>query len=312
MRIVIVGKGVARLLPDGEADPSFIRAVKYQGLHRYPLGYDFNFDSGLTAMAAMPGGELMIGRSGRGGRIRADGGDATGFDPKLIGTASALAAQSDGRVLGAGVERFFRVHPNGSEDSGFHSSLLLLDATLKVLDNDQIMVSGYVQSSEGWWASFTRLKADGSLDASFHTEKFQMSDVAARRVTAFCVLPDRSLLVARQGTGATEISHLDENGLTVPGFTSPADLWDVRSIVPAGEGKVLIGGGFGVIRVLANGQKDLSFRAPLDLSSVRQICSQGDKILVLFQKAFSGNLRRLKADGTEDWFDVPNIRVYSD
>ena len=240
----------------------------------------------VFAMAPLAGGETLLGgyftsydgvERWRMARVRADGTLDAGFDPgDSSGSApvTQIAALPDGRVYAAGAFTRF---------GGTAHPLVV------------------------------RLKADGSVDASFNTALTFAGVVG--RVNVLAVLPDGDLLAGgrfdasagSQREANVFLVRLLANGARDKGFTCepvPTEREDQLSALAAlPDGKLLIGTAKGLARLNGNGTLDKSFQPAAEWTGgVLAVAVQGDgKILVAVARAVGGwRLGRLEGDGRMD------------
>ena len=342
-KIVLLGAGIVRLLPDGDKDPSFRRDYSFSRRGSLPGPLRNYWPDDGTCAAALPNGDLLLAAgtlltvdqmpSGGGwiGRILPDGRDGLEISPVTVSTLRCwgLAVQPDGSVLsgwdgqGGG---FWRNLPDGRRDPTFHPTVSpwLQSGAITVQETGKILLAGWVQqryrmlllttptNAAMCVTTVARLNPDGTSDDAFNS--VQQCQSAAPGPIAFATLPNGSMLVAsnvyREGVITTAITHVDPNGVEVrrsPLRDALRRFVIVSAIVPVQDGRILVGGQI-VERLLDDGTHDATFQAHR-FSFVRKILLQGDKILVL-----DGNrhLHRLKSDGSIDpTFRLPVLRVYS-
>jgi len=304
-RIIIVGGGVARLLPDGPADPSFHRLSPRILQYPPPLGYSQSSVE-RTCVAVLPNGDMFVAGNSRIGIIRPDGSDLINLT--RVSTPSgcdAVAVQADGRVLlggsvansRGGLARYLQ---SLKADDSFHPAVEPIRAVPSiVLDRrGRILVAGYLKGYDGGWITkVARLNPDGTLDKSFEV---QFAQAPFRDdSTAFALLSDGSMLVASwsgAGDSVTPVEHLDENGHLMKHSRLVSALKDrlVLTMLPTADGGVIAGGN-GVIRLRPDGTVDSRF----DGRSRQAIAmwEQGDQLLILQDR---GQLSRLNSDGSPD------------
>ncbi len=173
-------KRIARLNTDGSLDATFNSAN--------------GADSTVSAIALQSDGKIIIGGdfSSYNGtprnniaRLNTDGSLDTTFNPGtgLAGTyptVSAIARQSDGKILiggvfdtynGTAINRIARLHTDGSLDTTFNPGTGANDQvfTIAVQGDGKIFIGGFFTTYNGTARKcIARLNADGSLDTSFY------------------------------------------------------------------------------------------------------------------------------------------------
>jgi len=276
---------VARLLPDGGVDASFLNASS---------GVD---GSGLFSIAVQPDGKVLVGGFfttvngvGRGNlaRLNGDGSLDTTFMNGMAGTENTVhsfALQPDGKVLVGGyfsringVIRggIARLNANGSVDATFQNGMSGADGPVYsvVLQPDgKVLIGGGFGSVNGVARGrVARLNGDGSLDATF------MNGMAGvdGTVQSMALEPGGKVVVGGQfsqvhGTSRGQIARLNADGSLDAGFLngmSGVDQSGVLSVALQPNGKLLIGGrfttanGVGVNRIArlnGDGSVDASF-----------------------------------------------------
>jgi len=101
-KLLLIGAGLVRLLPDGQPDPSFHRDYSFAGRGSLPGPFRKGlYWAPLESCAAMaPSGDLILASNGWIGRVRPDGRDA----PALLNlprndSCWGLTVQPDGKIL---------------------------------------------------------------------------------------------------------------------------------------------------------------------------------------------------------------------
>jgi uncharacterized delta-60 repeat protein len=223
---------LARLLPDGALDPTFLatdRLVKSLLLlpgGKILAGGDFgvvrlngdgSVDGTFTnsasarvqAMLRQPDGKIVIsGQIHRGiARLNSDGTRDPGFNPGAVLFPSGndfkhcLALQSDGRIFATyyhnGSRRLFRFYPDGTHDSGFSGiSNTLIQAVVPQPDG-KILVGGSFTNLLGHpRTNLGRLNCDGSLDAAFTAGAISDRPPWELAISDLAVQPDGKIVVA--------------------------------------------------------------------------------------------------------------------
>ncbi|HMD70994.1 MAG TPA: hypothetical protein VKF41_06595 [Bryobacteraceae bacterium] len=328
-KLVLLGAGLVRLLPDGQPDPSFRRDYSFARGGSLPERFRERSPFGYCAAMA-PNGDLILANNGWIGRIRPDGSD--GPDLQISETSLAgcwgLAVQSDGKILIGWREmranRLIRLFPGGSVDTGFHSAIAPLSyvGDIAIQGDGRIALvgeMGFVGSE--CFGRLLRLNADGSLDRTFgFAEPCLPTELVSLRFADLdAALPNGSMLV-RIGSfehgSADEMMFLDRDGkrIEIPKLLDalqplPRSPIGFTRAVPLSDGRILLVLD-GLVRVLKDGTLDSTFHARVQSSSISQVLVQGGKIIVVDT---SGMLVRLNGDGSPDpSFQMPTLKVYSD
>ncbi len=255
---------IGRLYADGSLDDNFglgaddiVRTIALQGDGRILAGGSF---SKLGS-----GGTGAIDRS-RIARFHPDGDLDAGFNPGANNQVSALAVQSDGKILvggsfsrlgGGGVGAFTRyrlgrLNPDGSLDSSFDPGANGEITALAVQPDGKIIVAGSFTTLGGGGTGSTprnyigRLNADGSIDPGFDPG-------ANGPILALAVQADGKILVGGSfttlggggtGTGSRKrIGRLLASGALDTGFDPGADA-EVDTLAAQPDGRILVGGRF--------------------------------------------------------------------
>lgn len=264
---------IGRLGTDGKRDPTFnVGGAGAEG--------------SVSALLREPGGKVVIGGyltayNGVGrrrvARMNEDGSLDTAFDPgqgaqPLVGPyVKALALQADGKVLVGGVFESFdgkarrniaRLNANGSVDESFDAGNPGEDGdvnAIAVQPDGKILVGGSFQK---WNALATggnylvRLNANGTLDTSFKGP-FAIEDGVLRSVTCLALQADGKVLAGGSFgplniPDRTNLARFAADGTLDTAYAPPkqqlASL-QVRVLVLQADGKLLVGGNGGVLRL---------------------------------------------------------------
>jgi uncharacterized delta-60 repeat protein len=177
---------IGRLNPDGSVDMAFNPGA----------------GASVNALAIQPDGKILVGGNfttlggggtgttprNRIGRLNADGSLDSGFDPGADNAVSAIAVETDGRILvggafstlgGGGIgttarNRIGRLNANGSLSADFNPGANNAVVSLGLDAGGRILVCGAFTTLGGGGTGTTpririgRLNADGSLDAAFN------------------------------------------------------------------------------------------------------------------------------------------------
>jgi uncharacterized delta-60 repeat protein len=155
---------------------------------------------------------------------------------------------------------------------------------------------------------------DGSNDLSFNADRINFGEGANGAVRSVVLQPDGKVLIGGEfflynGIERVYIARLNPDGSLDTSFDPSGTISGfVYSIAVQGDGKVLIGGSFGITRLNANGSQDTSFNpgGTGANSNVQSLAIQTDgKILIGgFFTSYNGvdrnGIARLNADGSLD------------
>jgi uncharacterized delta-60 repeat protein len=324
-KLVLLGDGMVRILPDGQQDSSFHRDYSFARRGSLP-GPFRSYWTTANCAAIAPNGDVILATRGWIGRVRPDGRDA----PDLVKGSNAqatcwgLALQADGGVLvgwtyARGGNGFARILPDGRTDPAFHPALApwFEKGKIAIQSNGKILLAGLMSSVNDFcYTNLARLNVDGSVDADFHLQRPCLSrDEAARGIGRFAVLTDGSMIVtsplARNNQLSYEVVHADSNGLEIrkSGLRAAIQNLQPRDTISLSDGRILTVGR-NVVRLLEDGRQDPTSRVYESPSSVRKFLIQGEQLLVVDAL---GHLTRLNSDGSVDAsFQMPVLKVYSD
>jgi len=187
------------------------------------------------------------------------------FDPDRLFCCTlwttALAVQSDGRILAAGYRlyrgsdefywidpRVYRLLPDGNLDDSFKPYPAVV-GRLAVLADQRVLVAG---------AGLTRLHADGARDTNFVAGPFSGGDIRT-----FAVQADGHILVGGyftnvQSHARAHIARLWPNGQVDASFNPPPSTsvdseYAVDAIAVQTDGRILVGGNFNTMGGLPYG-----------------------------------------------------------
>ncbi len=270
---------VARYLPSGALDASF-------GAGGVSV-VDFGAPSEAHGVALQPDGKIIVaGRGGSGqngqfalARLNPNGElDASFGSGGTVATtfteggsaASALALQSDGKIVVAGIIgtgpsdfAFARYNPNGSLDTTFSSDGLATvdintaaDAgwSVALQPDGKIVAAGYAYTGASSDFALVRLNGDGSLDAGFDGDGKLMTDFGDANSFAYgaTVLSDGRIAVAGEvetnggdialalyNAGGGLDATFDGDGKTTADFGARES---ATGLALGDDGKLLIGG----------------------------------------------------------------------
>lgn len=323
---------VARLLPDGSLDASFVPPAINDTVHslvlqpdgRAVIGGDF---TGLSL-------RNRIARLNHDGSL--DGGFAGLVDPDAA--VLALALRNDGSVAiggsftgisGIGRNRVAVLDQRGAPDNGMQTANGV-DAAVEAVAlqaDDRIVVAGRFTQVGGQPRNrLARLLPGGSLDLAFDPS-------ANSDVYAVHVLPDRKLLVAGSfsnvgGGNRNRIARLNPDGSLDTSFGAGSLDGFIRALLVQPDGRILIGGSFqtvggqprrGLARLLGDGALDSSFTVTDVDGTVRALARQANGNLLvggdfaLVGGFARGNLAQVGANGgvTSNFLTGTNGPVWS-
>ena len=219
------------------------------------------------------------------------------FNPSLTGGVASVAIQADGRILlggnfttlgGQSRTNLARLHSNGTGDSSFNPALGNSVYSIHILNDNRILLGSSVVGA-------VRLNSSGTQDGGFTVGGSLPVLEADGRMLVF-------------GGGYRPVLRLDTDGNFIAAFLVPG--WDSKDdeaycLAVQADGKILVGGDFGIARLNANGTPDSSFQ-PQWIERVVVFCEQADgKILIVGRFVVAGsqivqNWARLNTDGTTD------------
>ncbi|MCY7345484.1 MAG: FG-GAP-like repeat-containing protein, partial [Pyrinomonadaceae bacterium] len=310
------GLNVVRLNVDGTRDTSFTP----------PTNVNFNRVDDLIVRAddkIVVGGNFQYSASGGSRtnltRLNANGTNDDTFAPpsNLNVPLLDIEALPDGRIVGAAggsADGVFlkRFNQDGSDDATFANAFVSPGGqtvfTLKAQPNGKILIGGsfnFVNNQSK--VKLARLNADGTLDETFNAT----SDGAVYDIE---IGADGKILVAGSfqtfnGLPRRLVVRLENDGTVDAGFnfTDINPLNRVNDVLPLPDGKIVVIGTLGALRLNADGTVDSAFRTLIGVAgSVTEIIQQPDgKILIAGGFGAVGNLERkslarFNADGTPD------------
>lgn len=260
---------------------------------------DPNVQGDVNALAVQPDGRILVAglfssvgaaglaRSGL-ARLLVDGTPDPSFaDPAIAGGVRALALQPDGRVLAAGnfatvgapsVQRrgLARFNADGTLDLGFADPNLDGNGrALALLPDGRVLLGGFygaIGANATPYAGLARLKADGTLDASF-------ADPGLGAAFGLAVQPDGKILAigpfTAVGAGrqaARGLARINPDGTIDTGFRDPDINGTANAVLLQSDGKILVAGAMsavaggipahGLARFNADGTGDGTFADP--------------------------------------------------
>ena len=244
----------------------------------------------------------------------------------VVGTVSALAGQSDGKVIFAGdftqvnnVARnnFARVNADGTLDATFNAGTGFDVAPLKIVvqSDGKILTVGTFTTFNGTArAQIARLNADGSLDSGFAptvTSGFAVNSIALRADGKIFIGGTFNTVNGQTRNG---IALLNADGTPDATFNPTIGNAGINSVLVQADGKIVVGGTFSgvngfnrtnLVRFNSDGTLDTTFNAGT-IGTVNQVQIQTDgKYVVLTTSLF-----RLNSNGTADaTFQSPSVTI---
>lgn len=259
-KLIIVG--IFQLVSDADSSKprNYIARLNSDG----SLEVEFNasIDSGgVTAMAVQGDGKAIIGGTFTSingiGRIRLarfnqNGNLDASFSPVFNDAVRAVAVQTDGKILvggdfthinGNAKSYLARLNPDGSPDNSFVATVGAYVDSISVQQDGGILITGLFGSVNG----FTRPKVallgkDGVLNTNFMPMPFQGIELIGAvaqpdgKVVLALSRPEQ-YLVRLNANGSIDSSFATNNEITSP---------EITSLALQADGKILIGGDFGV------------------------------------------------------------------
>ncbi len=326
--------GIARFNADGSLDTSF-------------LGETPEVYGQMGTVVQQPDGKVLIGGSltmfngvslglRNIARLRADGSLDGSFLNGMSGAGGAvndIALQPDGKILIGGsfyavngVSRggIARLNADGSLDGTFLNGMSGAGGAVNAIalqpDGKVVIGGGFGTVNGASHNGLARLNADGSLDESFQARTGGIS-TGSDDVYSIALDAEGSVLIAGNftvvnGVSRNRVARLKAHGGLDAGFLdglSGAN-GEVDAIALQADGKVLIGGFFGIVngagrdriaRLKADGSLDTTFLARAS-SSVYSVALQPDGKVLLggafdsVNGASRNGIARLNADGSLD------------
>ncbi|MET0753188.1 MAG: FG-GAP-like repeat-containing protein, partial [Pyrinomonadaceae bacterium] len=258
-------------------------------------------------------------------RMNTDGSLDKSFSAPVLGITgevSALAVQSDGKVILGGIykringiirEGIARVNTDGTLDTGFVTGTGFQDTiinTIVIQPDGKILVGGsFINYNGTAQTSLTRLNTDGSRDTGFNPV---LGTGSAIRVSTIALQPDGKILIGGlfdnvNGASRSSIARLNSDGSLDTTFNPLLGSAAVNSILVQADGKIVVGGAFSGVngfnrvnltRLNADGSLDASFNAG-SISGITQVVRTSDAKYIVSTNLQQSILRR-NADGTAD------------
>jgi uncharacterized delta-60 repeat protein len=195
---------------------------------------------------------------------------------------SAVAVQPDGRVVLAGnvnlgfIARVWRLTTNGSVDESFAVNQFLPSpgswvTALALQPDGKILVAGSFDQVQGARRlGVARLNADGTLDEGFQYDPGSAGISQLKSGVAVVVFtPDGHAILGGSFTNANQsgggVLRLLENGNLDPTFVPDHDYSKVLSLLPARDGRLMLGGFLkgpnSIVRLDEKGGQDATYNA---------------------------------------------------
>ncbi len=238
----------------------------------------------------------------------------TAFDPLVQSavTFDAVELQSTGKslvsvpdVLIGGIMRrgLLRFNTDATLDGTFAINNYSSAANQLIVQSDDKII--LFDNDE--FASIKRLNADGTNDAAFAGPVFDNSGSYATIVGPLELQSDGKVLYSSYNTfdGVDQLIRLNTDGSVDGSFNAPNEL-EAFVIRQQTDGKILMGGAFGITRLTSSGSVDASFTSFAMDGVVNNLVIQPDgKIIIIgtFTKVLgvpTRNIARLLPDGSVD------------
>lgn len=260
-------KCIARLNNDGTLDASFNPGTSVDGL---PNSFSVNAIALQSDNKILIGGEFTsyngtsrhrIVRVNSDGSLDGTFNPGTGFNgpgPTSFGTVTSIAVQADGKIVVGGFftsfngnarNRIARLNSNGSLDATFNPGTGADQGlyAVAIQDDGKIVIGGSFTTYNGTSQNFiTRLKSNGSVDATFNT-----GTGAGNTVLSLALQSDNKIVISGtfasyNGTARNKIVRVNGDGTLDATFNpgAGAQLTDVYSLALQSDGKIVIGGAF--------------------------------------------------------------------
>ncbi|MBL7982013.1 MAG: hypothetical protein JNL52_09410 [Flavobacteriales bacterium] len=263
-------RGLARLLPDGTLDPSFVTASTAIPSILYRVAEQ---STGKAVVMGQIGGSTYVVS-----RINTDGSPDPGFSTGsgFNGTITDIAVQPDDKIIACGaftayngtaVGRIVRLLPDGQIDPAFNtgsgfSGLMAQVSCVRLQPDGKVLVGGNFSQFNGSSAiDLIRLNSDGTRDSGFNA-------IAPGDIRRISLRADGRILIAYNSL-VNHIACLLPTGAQDTGFNNGINIGTaVNEIIDLGSGGILVAGLFSVpgspaltgYRLLtASGQPDASF-----------------------------------------------------
>jgi uncharacterized delta-60 repeat protein len=307
---ILVGE-IRRLNSDGTLDNSYNPPSELLWVRKWQL-------DGMERFVFFGGVDQAGEVNRRYGRLNTDGSFDLSVNTSvgIAGSISAMAVQTDGRVLlGGQFDRlsdvlrtnFGRVNPDGSNDSSFNAGTGFNNTTnsIVVQADGKIVVGGFFSGINGAaQGGVARLNADGSHDAAYDP----VLDVGV--VYALGLQTGGKVLIGGvfstvDGVTQKGVARLNTDGSLDTAFSPLFGTVSISAIAIQNNGKIMIGGSFNgisgvarsnIARLNADGTVDTTFNAGgIGVVTVINVQLDGKYLTV-----DNGLLKRLNSDGSLD------------
>ncbi len=258
------GLAVIRLNPDGTLDSTFSEDGK--------MTVFLGLFAEATSVTIEPGGAILVAGGQQGGgsgfvrRLTSSGQPDTTFSEDgtasvPLGTAWAMARQSDGKIVVAGesgLEHFFaaRLKSDGSVDETFGSGGKTEEGPAGYADAEAVAIQadGKIVTAGSAGDAYTndyavaRYTTAGVLDSSFSGDGIATQSVGTFDVAnSLAIQPDGSLLVGGEEFGSFAVTRFSGTGTVDSGFATAGVLLDHpeadgRALALDSDGSFLVGG----------------------------------------------------------------------
>jgi uncharacterized delta-60 repeat protein len=244
------------------------------------LDYSFNPNpnGSVSCVAVQPDGKILLGGTftSVGGqsrtnlaRVNPDGSLDAAFNPGVNYVVSSLMVQPDGRIIVGGYftavggqprTNLARLFPDGSLDPSLTAGATSADAPYSYVSavalqaDGRIIVAGHFVTFGGLTrTNLARLKADGSMDASFQANSSHEEAWVTPSVDSVAVQTDGRILVAGNfttlgGQPRNYLGRLNGDGSLDlnfnPGVASAIQPLFLKAVAVQPDGDILIGGSF--------------------------------------------------------------------
>ncbi len=291
---IIVGGNFSAVKPIGVADPVLRHNVlRLTATGQLDTPFDPSPSSAVTSILVQGDGKVILGGNftslapnGATGstirnrivRVNSDGTLDTAFNPDLSDNVTALALQSDGKIIAGGSftslapngatttttrNRIVRINPDGTVDAGFDPNANNNILALALQADGKILIGGpFTTLQPNGAADWTlrkyaaRLNADGTVDSTFNLD---IDEQGGNRVDSLRIMSDGRILLggnfsslAPVGTGVRTVrknfARINANGTLDGSFdlgSGGATGAVVNALALQADGKVIAVGSFG-------------------------------------------------------------------
>ena len=333
--------GIIRLNPDGNVDEGFGRGP----------GINPDITPRVDSIAVQSDGKILIGGQffaydgiprNRLARLNSDGTLDTNFAPPPLsgigGTApnvKRILVRPDGEILIAGFlgtvtdtpsHLIARLHSDGTVDTSFHPGawvgefLSTVANSIALQNNGKLLVVGSFSTVGYEWNDVARLNIDGSVDTSF-----KKVTPFKNLISSVLLLPDGKILIGGNfDSPRPKLARLDSDGGVDSEF-NPTWITDlvlpnsqgIGAMTAQTDGRILLGGSFGLVRMNADGSLDNAFTPRISESGVINSVSvqASGKVVIVgrfnsVEGIFRPGIARLNSDGSLDVRFDPGTGLY--